>query len=313
MSFQMQAHLQPKNALRKCRDFLKVGRVVDGCNALHEAITSKRGPRIWTPEHEELVTEFIKLCVELKDPRKAKDGLYHYRQLAQQQAPASLEKLINLLLEISAQKAADARARAEVGSAGAAPGAKLPVVDDLEEEQQSPESLLMGAVTSEGSKERAEREILVPWVRHMWDTYRNVLDTLRSSPRMEGLYHNVAQRAMAFCKSYGRSAEFRKLCKMLRDHFAMQRRSHDSNGTVMSVESVERHLLTRFVQLEHCADMSLWNEGFRTIEDIYGACAGGGRGSRQCWRASGRSVLSPLMRIYLISYAPARARNGAGR
>lgn len=266
MSFQQQAHLQPKNALRKCRDFLKVGRIVDGCNALHEAITSRRGPRtIWTPEHEEMVTEFIKLCVELKDPRKAKDGLYHYRQLASQQAPASLEKLINLLIEISSQKAADARARADVS-----PSSGVQVVEDLEEEQQSPESLLMGAVTSEGSKERAEREILVPWVRHMWDTYRNVLDTLRNTPKMEHLYHSVAQRAMAFCKSYGRSAEFRKLCKMLRDHFAAQRRNQEQNGLVMAVESVERHLLTRFVQLEHCAEMSLWNEGFRTIEDIYG-------------------------------------------
>jgi len=42
------------------------------------------------------------------------------------------------------------------------------------------------------------------------------------------------------------------------------------SGTVMSDESVERHLTTRFVQLEHCADMSLWNEGTRRFEDIFG-------------------------------------------
>jgi hypothetical protein len=34
----------------------------------------------------------------------------------------------------------------------------------------------------------------------------------------------------------------------------------------MTTETVERHLTTRFSQLETCADMTLWNEGFRTIE-----------------------------------------------
>jgi translation initiation factor 3 subunit A len=268
MSFQPQ--LQPKNALRKARDFLKVGRVQDACDSLHTAITTKRAGRIWTPEHEEMMLEFVTLCVELRDPRRAKDGLYHYRQMTQVQAPQSLEKVINALIELSARKAADARVRASVDAGGGAGGGQLAAVEDLEDENQSPESLLMGAVTSEGSKERAEREILLPWVRHMWDTYRNVLETLRYATKLERAYHSLAVRAMAFCKAYARSAEFRKLAKMLRDHFAGLRRTHEANGTVLGPETVEHHLTTRFAQLEHCADMSLWNEGFRTIEDIYG-------------------------------------------
>jgi len=51
-------------------------------------------------------------------------------------------------------------------------------------------------VTSEGSRERAEREILLPWVRHMWDTFRNVMDNLRYTPKLEHVYHAVAVKAM---------------------------------------------------------------------------------------------------------------------
>ena len=291
--------LQPKNALRKARDFQKVGRVQDACDALHNAITTKRTGRVWTPELEVMMLEFISLTVELRDPRRAKDGLYHYRQMTQVQAPASLEKVIMALIELSARKAAEARARAEMdagapGTGGAAGAGGLAGVDDLEDGGQSPEALLMGAVSAEGSRERAERDILLPWVRHMWDTYRNVLETLRNATKLERVYHAVAVRAMGFCRVYARGSEFRKLAKMLRDHFAGLRRTHEAAGTAapaggaaaaaggpLPPESVEAHLTTRFAQLEACADMSLWNEGFRTIEDIYGACVcnrGGRRG-----------------------------------
>ena len=263
--------VQPKNALRKARDFQKVGRIQDACDALHSAITSRRMGRVWTPEHEELMLEFISLCVDLRDPRLAKDGLYHYRQLTQVQAPASLEKVIQHLVDTSGRKAADARARANID-----PGGELTAVEDLEDENQAPEALLMGAVTSEGSRERVEREVLVPWVRHMWDTFRNVLETLRNVTKLEKLYHGVAVRAMGFCKAYSRAPEFKKLCKTLRDHFVGMRRAHEANNTVMTPESLELHLTTRFTQLETCAELALWNEGFRTIEDIFGGCGGCG-------------------------------------
>jgi translation initiation factor 3 subunit A len=207
--------------------------------------------------------EFIDLCVELKDSRKAKDGLYQYRTITQLQQPASLEKLIMYLLDISSKKTADARARADVDLSK-----EMANLEDLEDEQQSPEVLLMGAVTSDGSRERAEREILVPWVRHMWDTYRNILETLRSVQKLESLYHFVAVKAMNFCKAFSRSAEFKKLWKMLRDHLAVQRKTLADLGEPMSAESVERHLATRFTQLEFCAEMSLWSIAYQTIEDI---------------------------------------------
>lgn len=125
--------------------------------------------------------------------------------------------MANYLVNLASRKANEARARADIDS-------DLAGVEDLEEGQQAPEALLMGAVTSEGSRERAEREILLPWVRHMWDTFRNVMDNLRYTPKLEHVYHAVAVKAMRFCKAYNRGPEFRKLCRMLRDHLLSSRR-----------------------------------------------------------------------------------------
>ena len=83
------AQFQPKNALRRAREFMKVGRVQDACEVLHNAISKRGRTVVWTPDHEEMMIEFINLAVELRDPRRAKDGMYHYRQLSQLQGEQS--------------------------------------------------------------------------------------------------------------------------------------------------------------------------------------------------------------------------------
>jgi translation initiation factor 3 subunit A len=259
MSF---AQYNPVNALRRAKDFELAGDKVKALDHLYDVLTSRKMARQWQPAHEAVVVKFIDLCVEFREARKCKEGLFFYRNLASQQNPASLEKVITHLVESSMRKAAEARARTDTEAAG------LDSLDDLEAEEQSPEALLMGGVTSDGARDRAEREILVPWVRHMWDTYRNVLETLRNNIALEHLYHAVAGRAMAFCKLYNRATEFRKLCNTLRGHWMSQKQNAETNDRPITPETVERHMATRFIQLEHCAEMALWNEGFRTINDI---------------------------------------------
>ena len=167
------------------------------------------------------------------------------------------------------RKCAEARARADV-DLSRMPAATM---SDLDEQEQSPESLLMGAVSSEGARERAEREVLAPWLRHAWDIYRNVLDNIRWVNKLEHVYHGIVARAMKFCKDYGRTAEFKKLVLMVRNHLTAQRRSPEGNGLAMTHEQTERHLLTRFIQLEYCAELSLWVEAFKTVEDIFAIMA----------------------------------------
>lgn len=50
-------------------------------------------------------------------------------------------------------------------------------IEDLDEE--TPESVAMAAVTKSSSMDRDWRAKVSPWLRFMWDAFRNVLDVLR--------------------------------------------------------------------------------------------------------------------------------------
>ena len=267
MSF---AQYRPENALRRARDYENAGEKDKALDHLYEVLTARKMGRQWQPAHETMMLKFIELCVEYREARKCKEGLHCYRYLqAGAGQPQPLIKIIVSLVMLSMKKAGEARARTETAAAA------LESVEDLDEEQ-SPESLLMGGVTSDGSRERAERETLVPWLRHMLDTYRNVLETLRNMPQLEQLYHDVAVRAMIFCQQYSRAGEFKKVVATLRSHLktfldqyrAQVEGTRDPAARPITAESVERQLSTRFYALEACADMNLWSEGFRIIEDI---------------------------------------------
>ena len=73
-------------------------------------------------------------------------------------------------------------------------------------------SLLLAAVTAEDAQDRSDRAILTPWVKFLWESYRQCLDLLRNNNRVEQLYHDIAKQAFEFCLQYTRKTEFRKLC-----------------------------------------------------------------------------------------------------
>lgn len=73
------------------------------------------------------------LCVDLKDHRTAKDGLHQYRNLCQNVDPASLETVIEYLIEESEKRASQARSAADQVALSAAEK-----ISDLDNEE-SPE------------------------------------------------------------------------------------------------------------------------------------------------------------------------------
>jgi len=234
-------------------------------------MTAKNKVKIWMPAHETMMYKFIELCVDHRATRQCKEGLASYKYL---QAGAGVEhpmiKIVVYLIESCTKKAAEARARMESNCAA------LDEVEDLDE-AQSPEALLMGSFTSEGSRERAERETLLPWLRFMLDTYRNVLECLHYLPTLENLYHSVAIKAMLFCRTYNRGGEFKKISAMLKKHkniflenyARVQEGVRDERTKHLGPESVERHMGTRFYALETCAELGLWSQGFSIVEDIH--------------------------------------------
>ena len=52
----------------------------------------------------------------------------------------------------------------------------------------TPESLLLAAVSGESTQDRTDREMLTPWVKFLWEAYRQCLDLLRNNARVERLY-----------------------------------------------------------------------------------------------------------------------------
>ena len=235
---------------------------------------SQRRIKTWQKSYETIMLRYIDLCVELLDHMRGKDGLHQYRNMSQAQAPGSLEVVIKHYVDL-----AESRAEAAATKAIAAEKAAAERVQDLEAEA-TPESIMMSTMTEESEKERTDRELLVPWLKFLWETYRSVLDILRSNSKLEIVYHKTAERAFTFCGKFKRKTEFRRLCEMLRTHLSNLQKAGAAPATVATdkrlrgwdgwtPESIELHLQTRFKQLEITTELELWTEGFRTVEDIH--------------------------------------------
>ena len=120
----------------------------------------------------------------------------------------------------------------------------------------TPEDIMLSYVSGDKSKDRTDRTMVTPWFRFLWETYRNLLDILRHNARLQSLYASSIKRAFAFCVSYKRTSEFRRLCELLRSHLAnIQKRAYlgkdqKDRPDLMNVETLQLYVETRFEQLK---------------------------------------------------------------
>ncbi|KAI9382965.1 hypothetical protein POPTR_013G011900v4 [Populus trichocarpa] len=82
----------------------------------------------------------------------------------------------------------------------------------------------------------------------------------------------TAHRAFQFCKQYKRTTEFRRLCEIIRNHLSNLNKYRDQRDRpdLSAPESLQLYLDTRFEQLKVATELELWQEAFRSIEDIHG-------------------------------------------
>uniref|UniRef100_A0A8C8JHL9 Eukaryotic translation initiation factor 3 subunit A n=1 Tax=Oncorhynchus tshawytscha TaxID=74940 RepID=A0A8C8JHL9_ONCTS len=252
------------NPMYNKTEFLEVGKKQPALDVLYDVIKSKKH-RTWQKIHEPIMVKYLELCVDLRKSHLAKEGLYQYKNICQQVNIKSLEDVVRAYLKLAEEKTETAK------------GESQQMVLDIEDLDniQTPESVLLSAVSGEDTQDRTDRLLLTPWVKFLWESYRQCLDLLRNNSKVERLYHDIAQQAFKFCLQYTRKAEFRKLCDNLRMHLGQIQRHHNQSTAINlnNPESQSMHLETRLVQLDSAIAMELWQEAFKAVEDIHGLFA----------------------------------------
>lgn len=273
---------KPELALRRAQELESINQPTTALTLLHDVLSSRRH-KTWSPTYEAIMMTYLNLCLKLNKSREAKDGLHQYRNLSQSQAPGSLEIVIRHLIEEAERKCRAAKEAADAATSTSEDDAPTEEVDDLDN-AATPQSILLSTMSTDPEKTQRDSALLLPSLKFLWETYRAVLDILKSNSKLEHLYHSAATGALRFCRTYRRRTEFRRLCDMLRMHLGNLQKYGGQGQPVeegakpnnkvrgwegWTTESIELHLQTRFSQLETASVLHLYTEGFRTVEDIY--------------------------------------------
>jgi translation initiation factor 3 subunit A len=202
---------KPELALRRALELSGIQQHEAALSLLHEILSGPRRQRTWSPAFEQIMMAYLDLCLKLFKTREAKDGLHQYRNLSQSQAPGSLEKVIRHLMDKALAQCQKAQAAVDQ--------ATLAQTTDTEDELgATPEAILLSTMAMDPAKSQRDSALLLPTLKFLWETYRAILDILRSSSKLEHVYHAAAQQALLFCQTYNRRVEFRHLTDMLRTH-----------------------------------------------------------------------------------------------
>ncbi|RDA82517.1 hypothetical protein CP532_1655, partial [Ophiocordyceps camponoti-leonardi (nom. inval.)] len=267
-------HQKPENVLKRAHELIGVNQAPAALTLLHEHITSKRSRNAPIASLEPVMLLLVELSVEQKKGKLAKDALYQYKNISQNTNIATIELVLKKFIELAVEKVTAAQEKADqVQSsidASAAAAAATSSIDDLEA-SETPESILLATVSGEQSRDRTDRAIVTPWLKFLWEAYRTVLDILRNNARLELLYQSTAMQAFDFCLKYTRKTEFRRLCELLRNHVqtAAKYSSQMHAINLSDPDTLQRHLETRFQQLNVAVELELWQEAFRSVEDIH--------------------------------------------
>ncbi|KAF3399384.1 Eukaryotic translation initiation factor 3 subunit A [Talaromyces pinophilus] len=292
-------HIKPENVLKRARELIAVGQAPAALTVLHEHVTSKRTRSSPVASLEPVMILFVELCVDLRKGKAAKDGLYQYKNIAQNTNVGTIETVLKHFIELAEQKVTEAQAKADEIQSSLESTAPSTNVDDLEA-IETPETILLATVSGEQSKDRTDRAIVTPWLKFLWETYRTVLEILKNNARLEIMYQTTALQAFQFCLKYTRKTEFRRLCELLRNHVqnAAKYSTQMHAINLSDPDTLQRHLDTRFQQLNVAVELELWQEAFRSVEDIHTLLSLSKRPAKNVMMAN---YYEKLARIFLVS------------
>ncbi|KAH9939625.1 uncharacterized protein BXZ73DRAFT_88865 [Epithele typhae] len=282
---------KPETVLKQAEGLVSVGQTHAALQSLTEMFSSKRFRSTPLVSLEPIMLRFIELCVELRKGRTAKEGLMQYKNIAQNSSVASIEVVVNRFIQLADAKVQDAQEKADKAIALD--------VDDLEA-SETPESILLGAVSGDQTKDRTDRALVTPWLKFLWESYRTALETLKNNARLESIYQQIAQQAFKFCLKHQRKVEFRRLCETLRLHLGnVAKYAHQPHAINLSdPDTLQHHLDTRFAQLNTSVELELWQEAFRSVEDVHNLLTMAKKAPRPTMMAN---YYEKLTKIFLMS------------
>lgn len=186
----MAPYSKPEAVLKQAEGLVSVGQMHAALQSLTEMFSSKRFRSAPLASLEPIMLRFIELCVDMRKGRTAKEGLMQYKNIAQNSSVASIEVVINRFIQLADAKVQEAQEKAEKAVA-------LTDVDDLEA-SETPESILLGAVSGDQSKDRTDRALVTPWLKFLWESYRTALETLKNNARLETIYQVRQQQSTSW-------------------------------------------------------------------------------------------------------------------
>ena len=84
-------HRETNSREQRAQELIAVGQSQAALNVLHEHVTSKRSRNSPIASLEPVLLLFVDLCVELRKGKSAKDGLYQYKNIAQNTNVGTIE------------------------------------------------------------------------------------------------------------------------------------------------------------------------------------------------------------------------------
>ena len=114
------------------------------------------------------------------------------------------------------------------------------------------------------------------------------------------MYQTTTHQAFQFCLRYARKTEFRRLCELLRNHLqnAAKYQSQMHAINLSDPDTLQRHLDTRFQQLNVAVELELWQEAFKSVEDTHTLLSLSKRPAKNVMMSN---YFEKLARIFLVS------------
>ncbi|OLP95887.1 Eukaryotic translation initiation factor 3 subunit A [Symbiodinium microadriaticum] len=135
-----------------------------------------------------------------------------------------------------------------------------------------PETILLQAIQAGDTRQQSQDKDVHTHFRFLWETYKVILDVLKSNSRLEEVYHETSRQAFEFCRANTRPQEFKRLCDILRKNFQdLGKRSGPAGQNPVqpnNVDTITKTLETRCRQMQVATELDLWREAYNTSSEI---------------------------------------------